>query len=353
MINEYQTNQSKSFDNNWQVDFKQAVKTTKELEEASGRLFPDVEYPLFIPRPYLYKILELGTNSVLGKQFLPQPEENFEFGEIDPIGDQIYSQGSGVIHRYHNRILYSPTEICPIQCRYCFRKNELGNKDPVFKGQLERALEYIRNNPEVEEVILTGGDPLILGDAKLDFILNSFAHLSQIKMIRLHTRTPVILPNRINQSFIELLKKIKSKVQILTIVIHTNHILEWTTEFKRAINLLRGEPFNVLSQSVLLKDINDDPLTLKRLFMGLVSLGVQPYYLHHPDNVKGAQHFRLSLQEGRLIYRELKAITSGFILPKYVVELPNGKGKALAYSDQKNLSTWTSHDGHEVHCEIY
>lgn len=339
---------SVEFDRDWKVDFKNSIQTYEDLEAATGRAFPRTPYSLFIPRPFLNKIEAAGWDSPLGKQFLPQEEECGLEGQEDPIGDDIHSKGFGIIHRYKNRVLYSPTEICPIQCRYCFRKNELGQKSPVFKSQLEMAIEYVKDHPEVEEVILTGGDPLILGDAKLEFILESFANLKQIKLIRLHSRTPIILPNRINQDLIQLFRRIEAKVQILSLVIHTNHISEWSPEFLRSLHKLRAEPIHLLSQSVLLKGVNDDVDSLKTLFMNLVSWGVQPYYLHHPDDVRGAQHFRLTLLEGRRIYRDLKANLSGFLLPKYVIELPEGNGKALAYSDEQRIGSWKSHDGEEI-----
>lgn len=346
------TSGADSFHHDWKFDFKNSIQTIEELEKVSGLKFPNLDYSLFLPRPFLQKILEAGLDSPLAKQFLPSLEEVQKGGKIDPIGDQEFSKGAGVIHRYQNRILYSPTEICPIQCRYCFRKNELGQKNPVFKSQLELAIEYIKENPEIEEVILTGGDPLILGDAKLEFILESFASLKQIKMLRLHSRTPVILPNRINRDFVQMLRKVKAKVQILSMVIHTNHPSEWSPEFLRALNLLRGEPIHLLSQSVLLRGVNDDEIVLKALFTSLVSWGVQPYYLHHPDDVLGAQHFRLSLEEGRAIYQRLKASVSGFILPKYVIELPEGKGKAHAYTDQQDRFTWVSHKGEKIPFQV-
>lgn len=348
MKTESSTTAHHPYNTDWKSDFKNSIQTKEELELFCGQEFPEVNFSLFIPRPFLQKILEAGINSPLGKQFLPHIEELEEGGKRDPIGDQAFSKGAGVIHRYKNRILYSPTEICPIHCRYCFRKNELGKKNPVFKSQLEMAIEYVQTHPEIEEVILTGGDPLILGDAKLEFILESFANLKQIKMLRLHSRTPIILPNRINDDLVQLFRRIQSKVQVLSLVIHTNHPSEWTPELLRGLQRLRPEPIHLLSQSVLLKGVNDDVVTLKTLFTHLVSWGVQPYYLHHPDDVLGAQHFRLSLKEGREIYRNLKAEVSGFILPKYVIELPEGSGKAHAYSDQQDRFTWVTHKGEKI-----
>ncbi len=328
----------------WQEEFRQAIKTSSELEQYLGKTISKVPYPVFIPKPFLEKIIASGEGSPLWKQFIPSIEENDPRGSRDPIGDELHSKGHGIIHRYFNRILFSPTEICPIICRYCFRKNELQNHNDVFQANLSKAIEYVVKNPEVEEVILTGGDPLVLSDQKLDHILTAFSKVPTIKMVRFHTRTPVILPSRITPRLIRVLTDHAQHFPLISLVIHTNHLSEWTPDFLASLQKLKRASLNLMSQSVLLKNINDNVEDLELLFKMLMIHGVRPYYLHHPDTVKGGQHFLLSLEEGRQIYGELKKRVSGFILPRYVIELPKGEGKALAYQSATEKG-WLNHTG--------
>ncbi|MCF8058793.1 MAG: KamA family radical SAM protein [Bacteriovoracaceae bacterium] len=333
MINNVSPIREGLFSVDWQQDFREALKSLSDLENYFEESFPQIPYSVFIPRPYAFKIKNAGIDSPLGRQFLPAVEEHRPEGLIDPISDELFSKGKGIIHRYKNRILFTPTEVCPIQCRYCFRKNELLQNNDVFKNNLEVAVNYATFHPQVEEVILTGGDPLILANHKIEEILAAFSKVKTVKMIRFHTRTPVILPNRIDEELIDILKHFSQKLSILSLVIHTNHLSEWTPEFLLGLQKLRSTGLNLLSQSVLLKGVNDNWFDLKILFSSLVSNGVTPYYLHHPDPTKGAMHFMISREEGKSIYKKLKEESSGFLLPHYVIEQPNGAGKVLALKD--------------------
>lgn len=342
-------NQDSQLDS-WQSHMREALSTQAQLQEFLGKEISETSYPIFIPQKFAQKIKEAGVGSPLWLQFVPDEKELNIEGLKDPIGDHLYAQEGGIIHRYPNRILFSPTEVCPIQCRYCFRKNELHQQDDIFKPQIKKLVAYLRGHPEVEEVILTGGDPLILSHKKLESYFKELSQISTVKMIRLHSRTPVILPERIDSKFVELIKNYSKKFDLITLVIHTNHTSEWSPLFLQKLHLLRTLPLQLLSQSVLLKGVNDCAEVLALLFKMLTFNGVHPYYLHHPDNVRGASHFRLSLEEGRKIYYQLKRKVSGFMLPHYVVELPNGKGKALAFNshDFVGTSTWMAQDGSEV-----
>lgn len=324
--------ESATFSSRWQKDFQESLKTTQEVKEFLKLEYPLAEtpYPLFIPRPFASKIKKAGIDSPLGRQFLPSFEENAPQGLEDPIADDIHSKGNGIIHRYKNRILFTPTEVCPIQCRYCFRKNELHKGMETFKAHLNKAVIYLKEHSEVEEVILTGGDPLILSDEKLEVLFSAFSQVSSIKMIRLHSRTPVILPNRITPTLLALFRSFEERFHAITLVIHTNHLSEFTPEFLFALSLLRKTKVQLLSQSVLLRGVNDDWEDLRALFMGLYRNGVRPYYLHHPDPVKGGMHFMVSREEGAKVYRELKSNISGVLLPHYVIETENGGGKTFA-----------------------
>lgn len=317
----------------WKDEFKSALKTKEDLEQFFNRPFPQLNYPVFIPKKFAKRIKEQDENFVLEKQFLPQEIENKNNGLVDPIGDFKHLKTKGLIHRYQNRVLFIPTQICPVICRYCFRKNELNQSLEELNQELELTLHYLKNHPEVNEIIFSGGDPLILSDEKISGYLQAFSSLPQIKFIRFHTRTPIIIPSRVTNSFIEMIKSYESKFKFI-FVIHTNHSLEIDKDVSMSLKNL-SQNFLVLSQTVLLNKINNQVNTLKNLFSQLIELNIRPYYLHHPDPVKGGMHFQISLEEGRKIYRELRKELSGWMLPEYIIDIPEGKGKVPAFNPEK------------------
>ncbi len=318
-----------SREHTWQIDFKQAIKSQRELESFFDiKLEFKLNYPVFIPYHFAEKIKIAGHGSPLWNQFIPTSEELEETGLVDPIGDHLKSKGDGIIHRYKNRILFTPTTICPIICRYCFRKNELYSNDDIFKKSLLGLKEYLANSPEVNEVILTGGDPLILGNANLDQLLKVLS-TTQISFVRFHTRTPIILPNRIDLGFIELIEKYSTQFKKLLMVVHTNHIDEIDTEVAGVLELLSKQKIECLTQSVLLKGVNDSEKCLKNLLNKVIDCNFRPYYLHHPDKVRGGIHFYISEMEGKKIFNKLRNDLPGWALPQYVVDSPDGSGKKL------------------------
>lgn len=289
-------------------------------------------YPQSIPLNFKKYLDQFPKDHPLNKQFIPNTDELSDLGLYDPIGDQIHSKGDGIIHRYKSRLLFTPTTVCPIQCRYCFRKNELSQKDEIFSQNISRLKDYLRMNREVKEVILTGGDPLILNNQKLFKIFEELKGL--VDYIRIHTRTPIIIPERIDDGFVEMIKHYQDHYKIITLSLHTNHELELYPEVLQSLEKLHQTKINLISQTVLLKDVNDNVETLKNLFMKLSENQIQPYYLHHPDRVKGAMHFYLSLKIGREIYGRLRDELPGFMLPHYVIDPASGKGKTLAYNSE-------------------
>lgn len=308
-----------------------ALKSPKSLKDFFEYDFPETPYPTFIPLGFAKKIKEAGPESSLWKQFLPSELENSNDGLEDPIADEKYLVAGQLIHRYHNRALFLPTSKCPIVCRYCFRKNELYEQNRIFDVQFDKVLQYLHANEQINEIIFTGGDPLMLSDEKLKTYLDSFSNVASIKYIRIHTRFPVILPERIDEKFVELMSNYSQRFSQINVAIHVNHKDEITEEFKESVARLKSIPkLDMLSQSVLLKDINDCPNSLASLMTQLSELGIRPYYLHHPDSVKGATHFQLSLEEGSDIYLKLRRILPGWQLPHYVVEQAEGKGKIPA-----------------------
>ena len=318
----------------WQQEIRQAIRSLEQVTHYFGDSAENYEcnFPIFIPPRLALKIKLAGPGSALWKQFIPSnletdPTEQ-KNGLLDPIGDHANAKGSGIIHRYHNRVLLAPTTICPVQCRYCFRKNELHDGDAIFKQNIENAIQYLRENTQVEEVIFTGGDPLMLSDEKIENYLQRLSELEHIRYIRFHTRMPVIVPQRLSFELYQLLKSFQKRFGI-HLVIHTNHLDEFDEEINHQIH-----SFDIpkLSQTVLLKDINNTDLELAKLFRHLHRLNVRPYYLHHPDQVYGGMHFHLPLEDGQEIFQRLSRNLPGWMLPRYVQDPSSGSGKISAFA---------------------
>lgn len=318
----------------WQHEFKESLKTKEDLELFFETSFPDINYPVFIPRVFAAKILEAGSDSPLWKQFLPHEKENDSLGRLDPIGDKIHAKGNQLIHRYHNRVLFTPTTVCPVLCRYCFRKNELSTKDEIFDPKFQEALTYLKAHPEINEVILTGGDPLILSNEKLALYMQEFSDLGSIKYFRLHSRTPIILPSRIDEGFLAIMESAKHLFKRAMLMIHVNHESELTEDVVEAINLLTEAGVEVYSQSVLLKGVNDTTEDLYNLFEKLADLKIKPYYLHHSDEAYGAMHFYVDLEKGRRIFAPLHNLLPGWAIPQYILDIPGGAGKTPAFNPE-------------------
>lgn len=326
---------------NWQTHFKEAFKDSTSLlsfleisydQQAALKTLP---YPVFVPRELAKKIKQKGPDSALWKQFVPSMKEEDQSGLKDPIGDQVHQKKGQLIHRYQNRALFLPTTKCPVICRYCFRKNELYDSQfhKDFSPQFNETLHYLKNHPEIEEIIFSGGDPLVLSDQKIWQYAQAFREAG-IKMIRFHTRMPVVLWQRIDAEFIALMKKLTEIFEVVTIAIHVNHSEELSDKLCRVSQELAKLPLQLISQTVLLKSINDEAQELKKLFTELVKMRIRPYYLHHPDPVAGGQHFCLNLAEGRKIYHQLRRISPGWALPHYIIDISEGRGKTLAYNSE-------------------
>lgn len=335
-MNTLTTNQKTSSltSNLWKESFRTAIKDAKALETFLQVPLATTTYPVFIPLKLAVKIKEAGPTSALWKQFVPAESENQTHGYQDPIGDQVHFKSAQLIHRYDNRVLFMPTSVCPVVCRYCFRKNELYNDEQLFQAEFEKTLNYLKNHPEINELIFSGGDPLILSDEKIDFYLEKFSQIPHLKFIRFHTRTPLIMPERLTDELIYLLNYYQKKFTKIVFVIHANHADEIDTDVKTGLIKLTQNGFDVLSQTVLLKNINDHAERLLELFLKLIDLQVRPYYLHHPDIARGAMHFYLSLEEGRKIYAALRTKLPGWAIPHYVIDLPEGRGKVSAFNPE-------------------
>lgn len=323
---------------NWKTEFQTSFKTLPPLFEYLGwPLPPPLEevadrYPLFIPRTLAQLIKDKGVNSPLAKQFLPHSIELQVNGLNDPIGDKTHAKAPQLIHRYQSRALFTPTTVCPVHCRYCFRKNELNAGEDFFKPSFQETLKYLTEHPEISEIIFTGGDPFTLSDEKILFYLESFSKIESIKDIRFHTRYPVIIPSRITDELVDVLKSFNKRFRTISIAIHCNHLQEISHEARE--HILKLKDFHLLSQTVLLKDVNDNLTDLVELFNEFIHLGIRPYYLHHPDQVKGGLHFYLPLDQGRKIYHQLRDKLPGWALPQYVIDVPQGYGKIQALNPE-------------------
>ncbi len=273
----------------------------------------------------------------VARQFLPDARELERAPEerADPIGDAAKSPIKGIVHRYPDRVLLTPVHVCPVYCRFCFRREKVGpGSEALTRAETAAALGYIRGHPEIFEVILTGGDPLVLAPAKLGALVAALGAIPHVKVIRLHTRAPVAQPGVITPALAKALRSDKA----VYVVLHCNHPREVTKPLAAAVLRLVKAGVAVLSQSVLLRGVNDNAETLEALFRALVAARIKPYYLHHPDLAPGTAHFRTDLAAGRALMRELRGRLSGLAQPTYVLDVPGGHGKVPvgpAYAEEK------------------
>jgi lysine 2,3-aminomutase len=263
----------------------------------------------------------------IARQFIPDMRElSIDDAERrDPIGDECFSPVKGVVHRHHDRVLLKPVHICSVYCRFCFRREKVGpdGERNLSAVEVDAAIDYIRAHEEIWEVILTGGDPLILSPRKLGAIVSALVAIAHVKIIRIHTRIPVVDPARIDDAMVAALSVSKP----VYIVLHANHAREVTKNAKAAIAKLAFAGFPLLSQSVLLRGVNDSEEALRDLFKTLLENRVKPYYLHHGDLARGTAHFRTTIAEGQRLVRALRADHSGLCQPHYVLDIPGGWGK--------------------------
>jgi lysine 2,3-aminomutase len=262
----------------------------------------------------------------VAQQYVPSTDELLITPEelADPIGDAVHTPVKGITHRYTDRVLLKPTLTCAVYCRFCFRRETVGHADEALNAEeLRLALRYIENHPQIWEVILSGGDPLVLSDRRLHSIAQKLAEASHVQVLRLHTRAPVADPSRITT---DLMKALKSRLATY-VVVHINHADEITTEVKRAFALMVDNGIPLLSQSVLLRGVNDSVDALTTLMRALVANRVKPYYLHQTDLAKGTSHFRVPLAKGQDLMRHLRGPVSGLCQPTYIMEVPGGFGK--------------------------
>ncbi len=268
-------------------------------------------------------------NDPIARQFIPdereletRPEER-----ADPIGDLTHSPVEGIVHRYPDRVLLKAVHVCPVYCRFCFRREMVGPEGlgTLAPEALDRAFDYIVSHSEIWEVILTGGDPLVLSARRLEELMVRLRTIPHVQVVRVHSRVPVVEPARIDE---RLIGALKASGKATYVAVHANHPRELNAEARDALARLADAGVVLLGQTVLLRGVNDDVEVLGGLMRALVAARVKPYYLHHPDLAPGTAHFRLSIAEGQAIVAQLRGRISGLCQPTYVLDIPGGHGKA-------------------------
>jgi lysine 2,3-aminomutase len=265
----------------------------------------------------------------IARQFIPSADElkAHRTENADPIGDHAHSPVAGIVHRYPDRVLFKLVHVCAVYCRFCFRREMVGpGKDSALSDQsYAAALDYIRAHKEIWEVILTGGDPLMLSPRRLKQVMADLAGIAHVRIVRLHTRVPVADPARVSKQMVEALKIDGAATWV---ALHANHASELTAAARAACARLVDAGIPMVSQSVLLAGVNDTPAALEALMRAFVECRIKPYYLHHGDLAPGTAHLRTTLAHGQELMRQLRGRVSGLCQPDYVLDIPGGAGKS-------------------------
>jgi lysine 2,3-aminomutase len=293
------------------------------LEEVAAR------YAVAIT-PAMEALIDAGDAAdPIAAQFRPDARELVTAPDelSDPIGDDPHMPVKGVVHRYPDRCLLKLVHVCPVYCRFCFRREMVGPQGDgtLTSEELDRAIAYIESHPEIWEVVFSGGDPFLVSARRAREITQRLAAIPHVKILRWHTRVPAVDPLRVAPDLVE---AIRTEGVTTYVVLHVNHPRELTREAKAAIARLVDAGVPMLSQTVLLKGVNDDAETLEALMRGLVEARVKPYYLHHLDKAPGTSHFRCSIERGQELVQQLHQRASGLAQPTYVLDIPGGHGKA-------------------------
>ena len=297
----------------WNKESQQIIKGASNANKLLGKeMMMDGSFPIKIPKEFFNLIDLANPDDPLLKQVSPVINEGETQFKKDPLDDNQFSKIPGLIHKYKNRALIIASRSCSIHCQYCFRKNFEYKVHDIFSN-LEEIVSYLKSHIEIDEVILSGGDPFTLSDIKLKQIIDPINDISHIKTIRFHTRTLVVIPDRIKSGFVDYLKSIRLNI---VIVLHINHSNEVGSKFINFIKEL--EDFRLLNQSVLLKGVNDNAETLKALSIKLFEIGILPYYLHLLDEVEGSEHFFISEKDAKSIHKNLQKLVSGYLVPRLV-----------------------------------
>ncbi|MDB6109208.1 MAG: kamA [Pedosphaera sp.] len=321
--------------NDWRWQLKNRITSLEQLqrlmptlspEEHAGTLLANSKLALAIT-PYFFNLIDpADENCPIRWQVIPRIEEtNTASWEMsDPCGEDAHSPVPGLVHRYPDRVLFLVTDRCASYCRYCTRSRLVSNAAGYdFHPEFEKQIDYIRRTPTIRDVLLSGGDPLLLSDDKLNFLLRELRSIPHVEFLRIGSRIPIFLPQRITPALCAMLKQYHP----LFLSIHSNHPRELTTEVREALGRLADAGIPLGNQSVLLRHVNDDVTVMKALVQKLLSCRVKPYYLYQCDLIAGSAHLRASVRKGLEIMEGLRGHTTGYAVPQYVIDAPGGGGK--------------------------
>ena len=329
-----------SENNHWKDSLKQAIKTPEAL---ISYLELDGDYPIkisskaqsvmsiMVPLSFASRIRKGDINDPILLQILPSIKEEIVTDinySIDPLMEQSQMPAKGIIHKYLGRVLLICNGVCAVHCRYCFRREFDYKEATGSKSSWDKSFEYIANDKSINEVILSGGDPLLLTDQHIKFFIDKILEIKHIKRLRIHSRVPIVLPERITDNLVKILSDNRLQMVLVT---HVNHANELDEVVKSVLTKFQGKA-TLLNQSTLLKGINDCADTLAQLSEKLFEFGVLPYYLHTLDKVRGTKHFHITDREAWEIHSKLQSVLSGFLVPKIVKEVPY-KGNKIQLSD--------------------
>jgi lysine 2,3-aminomutase len=321
--------------NDWRWQLKNRITSLEKLqrflptltpEEFEGTILANHKLALAIT-PYFFNLIDAGDeNCPIRRQVVPRVEETYTapWEMSDPCGEDDHSPVPGLVHRYPDRVLFLVTDRCAAYCRYCTRSRMVSNATGYdFHPEFERQIEYVSEHPEIRDVLLSGGDPLLLSDEKLEFLLRRLRAIPHVEFLRIGTRIPIFLPQRITPELCAMLRKYHP----LFISIHSNHPRELTTEVRDALGRLADAGIPLGNQAVLLRQVNDDPVVMRALMQKLLMCRVKPYYVYQCDLISGSAHLRSSVRKGLEIMESLRGHTTGYAVPQYVIDAPGGGGK--------------------------
>ncbi len=284
----------------------------------------EARYAVAIP-PALRALIE-HPDDPIGRQFIPHPDEltTAPHESADPIGDDALSPVKGIVHRYPDRALLKPLLVCPVYCRFCFRREHVGPDGGLLtEAELDTAYAWLAARPAIREVILTGGDPLMLSPRRLAAIIAALSAIPHIEVLRIHSRVPVAAPARLTPALVDAM----ASERAMWLVLHANHAREFTPDARQALRAVQAAAIPVLGQSVLLRGVNDSVAALEGLFRAMIAARVKPYYLHQLDPAPGTERFRVPIEEGQALLAGLRGRVSGLAWPTYVLDIPGGHGK--------------------------
>lgn len=318
----------------WQDAMRAAVRTSRELlrlldlPESDFSELAEADFPVFVPREFIARMQPGDPQDPLLRQVLATPEEVAEQwshgGLQDPVGDSAAVRNPGLLQKYAGRALLITSGACAVHCRYCFRRHFAYHSAPKGRSGWQASLETLQGDTSIEEVILSGGDPLTVPDAQLQWLVDELNQMQHVRRIRIHTRFPVVIPQRVCE---ELLAWVRTSRAAMYFVLHVNHPQEIDAYFADAMNKLRASGATLLNQAVLLRGVNDSAAVQLELCRQLVNLQVLPYYIHHLDRVAGGLHFESSIVTGRAIVEHLRNHLPGYAVPKFVCEVAGQRSK--------------------------